>query len=214
MKPYDYGLWGLVIFNSLFFLIFIASCLRPRKKREWRSLGALTAFIVALFTEMYGYPLTIYILTSLLGAKFPTLQPFSHTNGHLWATMLFGQRWALVICQLGSLFMMAGMALVAVGWLKIHRSRGGLVTDGIYSYVRHPQYLGLILFTAGLLIQWPTLAGLAMFPFIVLIYVRLAYKEEQEVESEFGEAYVLYKNRTPAFLPFRKNRAVNSLEGV
>ena len=52
-----YGLWSLVILNSLVFIIFAFSFAKPRSSRDWRSLGAFSAFILALFTEMYGFPL-------------------------------------------------------------------------------------------------------------------------------------------------------------
>lgn len=75
-----YGLWTLVIINSLVFLIFAFSFARPRSKRDWRSFGAFSAFIVALFVEMYGFPLTIYLLSGWLGNQFPALNPFSSTR--------------------------------------------------------------------------------------------------------------------------------------
>lgn len=210
MSTYDYGMWSLVFFNSALFLLFVFAFLHPRKKREWRSLGVAAAFIVALFTEMYGFPLTVYILTGVLGAKYPALQPFSHARGHLLATLFLGEKWTLVVCQLGNLFMLGGMALVAAGWWRIYRAQGELVTGGIYRYLRHPQYLGLIVFAAGLIVQWPTIAGLLMFPLVVLAYVRLAGREEKELEREFGEAYLSYKERTPAFLPFLRRSTLSS----
>lgn len=204
MNTYDYGMWGLVLLNSTLFLLFMFTFLRLWKKREWRSLGVASAFIVALFTEMYG-------LTGVLGARYPALQPFSHARGHLLATLFLGEKWTLVVCQVGSLLMLGGMALVAVGWWQIYRAQGELVTGGIYRYLRHPQYLGLIIFAVGLIVQWPTIAGLLMFPLMVLAYVRLARREEEELERQFGEAYLAYRERTPAFLPFfRRPSSVHS----
>lgn len=197
---YAYGLWPIVLANILFFLIFALAFAFPRKRLEWRSMGAFTAFLAALFTEMYGFPLTIYTLTSLFGKSYPTANPFRHQQGHLWAT-LTGWKYASLICNLGSLVAIGGMVLVWSGWRRIHRSEGELAKGGIYSYIRHPQYLGFILITGGMLIQWPTLITLLMWPVLTLAYGRLAGREERELEERFGSQYLDYKSDVPAFFP-------------
>src|SRR3990172_8609693 len=127
---YGYGFWSLVIVNVLFFLFFLLSFLAPVKRREWRSLGVTTAFIIALFTEMYGFPLTIYILTALLGARYPSLNPFSHESGHLWVTLLGGEQITLgAVHLLSDGLMIAGFFIMASGWRKVHGAKGELVTD-------------------------------------------------------------------------------------
>ncbi|HBG46527.1 MAG TPA: isoprenylcysteine carboxyl methyltransferase [Deltaproteobacteria bacterium] len=199
---YGYGFWSLVIVNVLFFLFFILSFLAPVKRREWRSMGVATAFIIALFTEMYGFPLTIYILTAVLGAKYPSLNPFSHESGHLWATLLGGGQTMLMLIHLVSNgLMIAGFLVMASGWRQVHGAKGELVTTGLYSRVRHPQYSGLFLVTIGLLVQWPTIITAVMWPVLLFAYYRLAKNEEEEMERGFGEAYRRYREEVPMFIP-------------
>ncbi|MBI5888530.1 MAG: isoprenylcysteine carboxylmethyltransferase family protein [Deltaproteobacteria bacterium] len=199
---YAYGFWTLVVVNVVLFLFFIMSFIAPVKKREWRSMGVTTAFIIALFTEMYGFPLTIYILTAVLGAKYPALNPFAHASGHLWVTFLGGGAAMLTVIHIVSDgLMLAGFVIMSSGWRKVHGAKGALVTDGVYGCVRHPQYSGLILVTIGLLIQWPTIITALMWPVLILAYYRLSKIEEDDMEKEFGAAYIEYKKKTPMFIP-------------
>ena len=201
---YAYGVWTMSIVSIVFFTIFAVGFFLPRKKREWRTLGVFEAFIVALYAEMYGFPLTIYILSSFFGIKIP----FIHLNGHLWASIFgLGEEGAMLEMGIGSLVMVGGMGLVALGWWKIHRAGDKLITDGVYGVVRHPQYLGFILITTGMLIHWPTLLTLVMFPILVGAYVHLAKKETKELAGRFGEKYQIYRNLVPAFIPIRANRS-------
>jgi protein-S-isoprenylcysteine O-methyltransferase Ste14 len=199
---YGYRFWSLVVFNAAFFVVFTLSFLTPLRRREWRSFGVYSAFIVALFTEMYGFPLTIYVLTSVLGSRYPALNPFSHASGHLWVA-LFGGGAAMMsaIHLVSNGLMFGGLAIMASGWHRIHAGRGALVTEGIYRLVRHPQYSGLFAITIGLLIQWPTIVTALTWPVLVLMYVRLAHREEAEAALLFGEAYRVYAERVPRFLP-------------
>ena len=199
---YGYGFWSLVVFNAAFFVIFTLSFLTPLRRREWRSFGVYSAFIVALFTEMYGFPLTIYVLTSVLGSRYPALNPFSHASGHLWVALLGGGTVMLSVIHLVSnALMFGGLAIIALGWHRIHAGQGTLVTEGIYRIVRHPQYSGVFAITIGLLIQWPTVVTALTWPVLVLMYVRLARREEAEAAVRFGEAYRVYADRVPRFLP-------------
>ena len=203
-SSYAYGHWIVVVFSILFFTIFVVGFLVPMKKREWRSLGIFEAFLVALYAEMYGFPLTIYIITSIFGKKTLGPHPFSHHTGHLLATLWLGPRWHMVVCRLGSLLILGGLIIMGIGWWEIHRARGNLVTGGIYRWIRHPQYLGLILLTVGMLIQWPTMVTLLMWPILMIAYYRLAKKEERGLEEQFGEAYHQYRQRVRAFIPLLK----------
>ena len=199
---YAYGFWSLVIANVLIFLFFILTFLTPVKKREWRDMGVTAAFIVALFTEMYGFPLTIYILTAVLGSKYPALNPFAHESGHLWVAFFGGGALMLALIHvISNAFMIAGFFIMGSGWRRIHSAKGGLVTGGVYAYMRHPQYSGLFLVTLGLLIQWPTMITVVMWPVLIVAYYKLARKEEGEIEREFPDAYKKYKENVPMFVP-------------
>ena len=200
-----YGLWSLVIVNSLVFILFAYSFFKPQTKRDWRSFGAFSAFIVALFAEMYGFPLTIYFLSGWLQSRYPNINWFSHDAGHL-LEMLFGWKTnphfgPFHILSLG--LIIGGFCLIAAAWRVLYaaQQRRELATTGPYGYVRHPQYAGFILIMFGFLLQWPTLLTLLMFPILVVMYVRLAHEEEREVRAEFGNAYDRYAAKTPAWLP-------------
>ena len=200
-----YGLWSLVVINSLVFIIFAFSFAKPRTGRDWRSFGAFSAFIVALFTEMYGFPLTIYLLSGWLGTRFPEIDFLSHDAGHL-LEMLFGWRANPHFGPfhiLSSVFIFGGFILLAKSWDVLYKAQREhkLATTGPYAYVRHPQYVGFIAVMLGFLLQWPTLITLIMFPILVYMYTRLARREELDVIAEFGDEYVRYANGTPAFLP-------------
>lgn len=200
-----YGLWTLVVLNSAVFIVFLYSFAKPQTKRDWRSLGALSAFIVALFTEMYGFPLTIYLLSGWLQSRYPGVDWFSHDAGHLLETLFgwkanphFGPFHLLSFALLGG-----GFWLLASAWRVLYAAQCAhtLATTGPYARIRHPQYAAFVLIMAGFLVQWPTLLTLLMFPVLVLMYAHLARREEREVEREYGEAYRRYAARTPAFIP-------------
>ncbi len=201
-ESYAYGMWFFVAINAGIFIFFTLSYLKPKRHWEWRSLGAFSAFTVALFTEMYGFPLSIYVLTSVLGSRYPVTNPFTHVNGNLWAVFLGGSEYISGLFMfLGSVAMIAGLVVMGKAWKQIHAAKGELVTVGLYRWVRHPQYFGLFLITVGMFIQWPTIVTAAMWPILMFMYYRLALREEKEMESAFGDRFADYKRQVPMFLP-------------
>lgn len=208
MEPHDapaYGLWTLVAINSLAFLIFAFSFTKPQSARDWRSFGAFAAFIVALFTEMYGFPLTMYLLAGWLQTRYPGLDLLSHDAGHLWQT-IFGWKGDPHFDPIhiaSTLLIFAGFVLLARAWSVLYEAQraGRLATTGPYARIRHPQYAGFALILFGFLLQWPTILTLAMFPMLLAMYAWLARVEEAEVLARFGDEYRRYANRTPRFVP-------------
>lgn len=200
-----YGLWLLVVLNSLVFIIFAFSFSKPQSPRDWRSFGAFSAFIVALFTEMYGFPLTIYLLSGWLGSRYPGADLMSHDAGHLWSTVfgLSGNPHFGALHITSDLLILGGFVLLSAAWNVLYQAqrRGALATIGAYAYVRHPQYVGFIVIMFGFLLQWPTILTLLMFPLLVAMYVRLARHEEAEAHRTFGAAYDAYAATTPGWLP-------------
>lgn len=211
----DYGLWPIVVLNSAILIIFALSFTRPKSRQEWTALGGFSAFVVALFTEMYGLPLSVYLLSGWLGSRFPALTA-THAGGHLWNDLI-GWKWDPHL----SPFHFASYALIGFGiWLIITawgvllraRRTGSLAVTGPYARVRHPQYDGFLLVMAGFLLQWPTIPTLVMFPILVLIYRRLAITEERSVRATFGSAWDAYAKRTPRFYP--KTETLATKHGV
>lgn len=201
----EYGLWFLVIVNSAVFIMFAFSFFKPKTKRDWRSFSAFSAFLVALFTEMYGFPLTIYLLSGWLQSRFPGIDWFAHDSGHLLEMMFgwetsphFGPFHILSFILIGG-----GFILLSNAWRVLYQAQqtGTLAMTGPYARIRHPQYVGFVLIMLGFLFQWPTLLTLAMFPVLIFMYVKLARFEERETLAAFGEFYTAYASKTPAFIP-------------
>ncbi len=200
-----YGLWTLVVLNSALFLMFAFSFFKPQTGRDWRTFGAFAAFIVALFVEMYGFPLSIYVLSGWLQTKYPSLDLMSHNSGHLWSTLL-GEKGDPHFGPLhiaSYVFLGFGFYLLSSAWNVLYHAqrRNELAQAGPYARIRHPQYVAFVLILMGFLLQWPTLLTLVMFPILLVMYARLAFTEEAHMRKRFGAEFDAYVARTPRFLP-------------
>ena len=200
-----YGLWTLVVLNSALFLMFAFSFFKPNTARDWRTFGAFAAFIVALFVEMYGFPLSIYLMSGWLQTKYPGLDLLSHNSGHLWSTLL-GEKGDphFSATHIASYVLLGfGFYLLSAAWNVLYHAqrRNTLATSGPYARIRHPQYVAFVLILLGFLLQWPTLLTLVMFPILLVMYWRLAITEEAEMRKQFGAEFEAYAARTPRFLP-------------
>ena len=201
----SYGLWLLVLVNSTVFIFFALSFFKPRTSRDWRSFGALSAFIVALFVEMYGFPLTIFFLSGWLQTNWPGIDWFAHDSGHLLEVFFgwrsnphFGPFHVFSYVLIGG-----GLWLMSVAWRHLWSAQrhGRLAVTGPYARIRHPQYVGFVLIMAGFLLQWQKILTLAMFPVLVWMYARLAKSEEADNHARYGQEWARYASQIPAFVP-------------
>lgn len=204
---YAYGNWFVAITLSVVFILFTYESFKPKTRVDWRSFGAFSAFIIALFTEMYGFPLTIYLLSSWLGNRFPQIN-FSHNSGHLWEDLLgnTGDPHFSILHMLSYVLIIGGLILISASWKILYQAtkRQVIAKTGPYKYIRHPQYVGFLVIIFGFLMQWPTLPTLIMAPILTFMYIRLARKEEKEVLLQHPQ-YKHYLKITPAFLPSFKS---------
>ncbi len=195
-----YGRWGLVAIIVVIVSWILYRYVAPKNWREWAGAGLVQAFIIALYAEMYGFPLTIYLLTGFLGIDIP----LNAMPGHLWATLLgYGRIGGMIEMLLGGAFILFGLLLLIGGWREVYfASRERRMAGGeLYALMRHPQYVGIMLAVFGQIVHWPTIVTVALFPVIVFVYVRLARKEEKQMLDRFGQAYQDYSKQVPMFLP-------------
>ena len=191
--------WGLAVIMVIVISWVFYRYFAPKGWREWAGAGLVQAFIIALYAEMYGFPLTVYLAIRFFGLDR------EYVSNSLWSTLLdFSQTGMFAAMILGYGVAFTGIGLFIKGWKEVYRARqeNVLVTTGLYRFARHPQYTGLFiaLFGEGI-IHWPTIFSISLLPLIVIAYYFLARKEEREMLRKFGDDYRVYQNQVPMFIP-------------
>ena len=191
--------WFGVLFFVLIYGIVIVT-LPYYRKMKTKPKNAYIAFVIAFAVEMHGIPFSMYIISWIFGKKLP--------NGILWGHTLFGSVGYLGM-YINIVLALIALIIIISGWKNIHKNKwskaegqGKVVKTGIYKYIRHPQYTGLLLLSLGMLIEWATLSLILMYPIMIFMYYKLSKREEQDMIDTYGQEYINYMDHTKRFIPF------------
>ncbi len=186
--------WHIVLINIVMFLTFLIP-LSFRRKIDWKEYGIVTAFFVSLFIEMYGIPLTIFFVSKNIGASTIELASTVYHFEFLGVdiSMDLAMFYASILIIIGTIF-------IVFGWISLYKNlkSGDLASKGVYSYSRHPQYLGFILVIIGWFVGWPTILTLIFAPILIYKYVKVCKIEEKELTKITN--YGKYKKKVPFFI--------------
>jgi protein-S-isoprenylcysteine O-methyltransferase Ste14 len=183
-----------IVLFSLFFLF-----IPYKKKIARRQTSVYVAFVAATYIEMYGVPLTAYIFSWAFA--YENIYTLDFLLQMVIGQGAFYSLFKTLIFPLSTAIIVSGILLIVFGWREIFNGKGKLVTTGLYAHTRHPQYLGFLLLTLGMNLEWTTIFTLILWPFLAVLYYRLAKTEDKENQEQFGEEYLKYKRKVPAFFP-------------
>jgi protein-S-isoprenylcysteine O-methyltransferase Ste14 len=187
--------WHLVAINIILFLSFLLP-LFFRRKINWKEFGLVTAFFVSLFIEMYGIPLTMFFASEYFSG------PAVELPGTIYEFNFLGVHIEMTVAMIyGTILMVLGTIIILIAWVTLYKNvkENGLVTTGIYSYSRHPQYFGFILIVLGWVVGWPTILTMIFAPILIFMYIRVSKIEDRELEVEDDGDYETYKSTVPFF---------------
>jgi len=186
--------WHIVLINILMFITFLIP-LSFRRKIDWKEYGIVTAFFVSLFIEMYGIPLTILFVSKSINSPSIEIANVVYEFEFLGVTiaMDMAMLYASVLIVIGTIF-------ILVAWITLYKKikKEELVTTGIYSYSRHPQYFGFILIIIGWFVGWPTILTVVFAIILIYKYIKVCRVEEKELAHI--KSYQEYRDNVPFFI--------------
>lgn len=198
LESHFYNWFGVLFFVVLYGVVILF--MPFYRKMDKKPVGTYLAFLIAFAIEMHGIPFSMYVISWIVGKNLPEGILWGHT---LVSSIGFWGMYINYICAFSAMF------LIINGWYNIYKKywsketgTGSLVTKGIYRYIRHPQYTGLLLLSFGMMAEWATLPMIILYPVMISMYVRLAKREEKDMLVEFGDEYREYMKITKMFIPF------------
>ncbi|HBV87336.1 isoprenylcysteine carboxylmethyltransferase family protein [Desulfosporosinus sp.] len=198
LESHYYNWFGVMFFIVLYSVVLLF--IPFYRKMDKKPAGTYFAFLLAFAIEMHGIPFSMWVISWIIGKNLPVGILWGHT---LVSSIGYWGMYINIICAVVALF------LILNGWYNIHKKywsketgTGSLVKTGVYRYIRHPQYTGLLLLSFGMMAEWATLPMLLLYPVMITMYLRLAKKEEKDMLFEFGNQYREYMRTTKRFIPF------------